>query len=302
MPGPGWRTCAALLSAVWSAPVLAEPPAAAVVDELRLIAAEAGGPRAGPPGDAGGGSPAGGGGAEGLAERFTDPTALLTSYQFLTWYSPGVYGTRSGTTEFLFRPVLPVPKNDLIPFDQIYRVTAPVVASPDGPDGRPLPSGFGDTQLLQLAIFPVGESLRVGVGTGWVVPTATADATGQGKLQLGPAVLGLYDGLPKWQLGLLLQNPISVAGPRGREDVCQLVYQPIVVRHFEDGWYATFFSTIGTADWRSGEWTAPFSVGVGRVFAVARQLVSVSVQPTYYVGPDLAPQWQVQFNLALIYP
>jgi len=287
-------------------------------EPLSLVASLSDGFRQGPvegaaPGEgepqAGTGSPqgpdpgarAGAGGDSDLASDFTNPTKLLTSYQFNTWYHPNFHGARGSSTEFLMRPVVPVPKSSLIPVDEIVRIGFPVESMPHLPGGQDLPDGFMDVQAFDLAIFPISRDLTLAAGAIAILPTATSPVTGQGRWQLGPALAGVYTGIPKWQIGLLLQNPISI-GSSDRPGVTQMFYNLILTRHFEQGWYGSLMGASGTTDWRSGEWTVPVSFAVGRVFPIGKQPVNFSVTPAYYAnGPALTPKFEVESDFALIY-
>jgi hypothetical protein len=246
-------------------------------------------------------SASGSSGGSDLASDFTNPTKLLTSYQFNTWYHPSFYGAQGDGTEFLVRPVLPVPKSSLIPVDQIVRIGIPVESMPDLPDGQKLPNGFMDVQAFDLAIFPISRDLTLAAGAIAILPTATSPVTGQGRWQLGPAFAGVYTAIPRWQIGLLVQNPISL-GSGSSPSVNQMFYNLILTRHFEEGWYTSLFGASGTTDWRTNQWTLPLSFTVGRVFPIGKQPVNFSVTPAYYAnGPQLTPQFEMEFNFALIY-
>ena len=100
---------------------------------------------------------------------------------------------------------------------------------------------------------------------------------------------------------MLLQNPISI-GSDSQPSVNQMFYNPIITRHFEQGWYTSLFPASGTVDWRSGDCTIPLSFAVGRVFPIGKQPVNFSVTPAYYAnGSLLTPKWEIEFNFALIY-
>jgi len=242
-----------------------------------------------------------GGDTDDLAAKFTDPTKLLTSYQFNTWYQPVFWNGRGSGTEFMVRPVVPIPKSSLIPIDQILRVGFPIETKPTSDDGQPSPSGFADVQLFDLFIFPISRDFTLAAGPIAIFPTATSPATGQGRWQLGPAFAGIYTGVPKWQIGLLLQNPYSL-GSNSDASVSQLFYNVILTRHYPNGWYASYFGATGVADLRSGQWMVPVSVCVGRVFNIGKQPVNFSVLPAYYAnGQSLTPKLEIEFNFALIY-
>ncbi len=241
-----------------------------------------------------------GGGSSDLAAKFTSPTALLTSYQFVTQYNPIVEGTRAHSVQFLFRPVLPIPKSDWIPLPQIIRITAPVLSSIEIPGGS-IPGGFGDVQLFDLFVLPLGKKLTVGAGPVAIFPTASSQFTGQGHYQIGPAFVTLYTGIPKWQLGFLVQDLLSI-GDSNQPSVHQMIYQLIMTRHFERGWYMGLCGAPATVNWNTEKAQFPAGVALGRVFTVWKQPVNFSVTPTYYVGAtDFQSRLQVQFNFSMIY-
>src|SRR5262245_43884104 len=141
--------------------------------------------------------------------------------------------TSGQSVQFLFRSVLPIPKNDWIPLPQIIRITAPVLSSIEIPGGS-IPGGFGDVQLFDLFVLPLGKKLTIGAGPVAIFPTASSQFTGQGHYQLGPAFVALYTGIPKWQLGVLVQDLLSI-GDSNQPSVHQMIYQLIMTRHFERG-------------------------------------------------------------------
>jgi hypothetical protein len=257
---------------------------------------------ASPPNEAKPAGEAGGAGnSSDLASKFTNPTALLTSYGFQNLYNPAVVGSKGNTDSFQVRPVLPFEKTDLIPLPQILRVTIPVFSSVTLDNGDTLPGGFGDVQVFDLFVMPVSKTLTVGVGPVAIFPTATATATGQGRYQFGPAAVGLYTGIEKWQLGLLVQDLFSL-GSSDRDSVHQAIYQIIATRHFEEGWYMGFCGQPATVDWLAGHAQFPVGVTLGRVFTIDKQPVNFNITPTYYVGStELQPRFQIQFNFAFIY-
>jgi hypothetical protein len=236
-----------------------------------------------------------------LAAKFTNPVELLTSYQFNTWYQPSFWDGQGSGTEFMIRPVISIPKSNLIPIDQIMRVGFPIEAKPMSDDGQPASSGFADVQLFDLFVFQFTPDLKLAAGPIAIFPSATSPTTGQGRWQLGPALAGIYTGIPKWQIGLLLQNPYSI-GSSSNASVSQLYYDIFLTRHYSDGWYVSYFGATGVADLQSGQWMVPVSVCVGRVFNVGKQPVNFSVLPAYYAnGQSMTPKLEVEFNFALIY-
>jgi hypothetical protein len=243
-----------------------------------------------------------GGGEGDAASKFTNPTALLTSYNWVSIWNPVVKGTNGQGFQFLVRPVVPVPKSEFMPLDSIIRVTGPISSTLDVNDRVTLPGGFGDVQFFDLFILPVDETLTLGVGPVAIFPTATSKTTGQGKYQVGPAGVVIYTGIEKWQFGGLAQQLWSVGSTDHRPSTNQMIYQIIATRHFEEGYYMGFCGQPCVIDWTKDRAQFPAGFAIGRVFPLGKQLVNINVTPTYYLGAsELQPRLQVQFNFALIY-
>jgi hypothetical protein len=117
-----------------------------------------------------------------LAEQATDPSAILTQMGFFYWnqWTEGG-GTDSQSSTFLFQPVLPMTKSNVL------RPALPILQS-SGPGGE---SGIGDLFLLDAFMFQVPHGTW-GVGPVVTLPTATNDALGAGKYQLGLDALYIY--------------------------------------------------------------------------------------------------------------
>ncbi|CAN5435751.1 hypothetical protein BH11PLA2_BH11PLA2_25610 [soil metagenome] len=209
-------------------------------------------------------------------------------------------GTKGNGFTQLIRPVIPIAASELIPVPQILRIVAPIGSALTLDNGQPIPGGYGDTQIFDLFVFNINKNLTVGFGPVAIFPTATAFTTGQGCYQIGPAGVIIYHGIEHWQLGILAQELFSVASPVG--SVHQMIYQILVTRHFEKGWYLGLCNSPATINWLTGDAQFPVAVGIGRVFEVNKQPVNFSVTPTYYAGSVTGqPRFQIQFNFSLIY-
>jgi hypothetical protein len=114
-------------------------------------------------------------------------------------------------------------------------ITRPVVTlfnsapypNPHNPAEIKRTMGFGDTVFMEmLAPTPklVGNWL-LGIGPTFILPTASSDFTGQGKWQVGPAVVVGYLS-KKWILGTFVQNWTSFGGSGNRPGTNQMNLQP----------------------------------------------------------------------------
>ena len=148
-------------------------------------------------------------------------------------------------------------------------------------------------------------SIIWGIGPAAIFPTATDRQLGQGKYSLGPSLVVLT--MPgNWVAGFLAFNVWSVGGQSNRQNVNQFELQYFINYNFPHGWYLTTQPII-LADWMAdthNRWTIPFGLGGGRVFHIGKQAVNVSLQAYDNVKtPEtLGPNWQVQFNITLLFP
>ena len=97
-----------------------------------------------------------------------------------------------------------------------------------------------------------------GAGPAMVIPTATNQILGQGKLSVGPSVVALIQP-KKWTIGALVNNVWSIAGSGGRPVVNQMTLQYFVNYNLNRGYYISV-SPILIANWRASSgnvWTVP---------------------------------------------
>lgn len=164
--------------------------------------------------------------------------------------------------------------------------------------------GLGD--MLPTFFFSPAKPHKViwGVGPAVVIPTATSQVTGQGKLSLGPSVVALVQP-GHWTLGALVNNVWSVAGSGGRPAVNQMTLQYFVNYNLKKGWYLTS-SPIITANWKASSgnvWVVPFGGGVGRIMKLGFQPVNLTAQ--FYGNaayPNHGSPWGMRLQLAFLFP
>jgi hypothetical protein len=139
--------------------------------------------------------------------------------------------------------------------------------------------GFGDmTPTFFFSPAKPGK-LIWGAGPAFVLPTATSNVLGQGKLSIGPSIVALVQ--PRqWTIGALINNVWSVAGPSDRSSVNQISLQYFINYNLKKGWYLSS-SPIVTANWKAAKgnvWTVPMGGGAGRVFRLGLQPVNIVAQ------------------------
>jgi hypothetical protein len=162
-----------------------------------------------------------------------------------------------------------------------------------------------------LAVLPwpgANTGLKFGLGPMFVFPTATSKSAGQGSWQAGPAMGGVYTGIPWLVMGFLLQNPVSFAYTSpNRKPQNTLEFEPVLLLHLWQGWYLRSAEATWMVGWRHhSPTTLPLSLGVGRV------MVRPGLPPlNFYVSGQwmvyrqfapFAPQTTVNFGLTVAFP
>jgi hypothetical protein len=208
------------------------------------------------------------------AEAATDPSAILAQLGFQYWTTiPEGNDTLGGT--FLIQPVLPLTKNN------VFRPALAFVGTP-GPNRE---TGIGDLLLLDVFIFQA-KNASWGIGPVANLPTASEDALGSGKFELGPVAMYMYKGVPKNLFGVLGYNLTSVGGDSDRADVNKFYFQPIWVKHFSWG-YLGWTDQTATIDWENDN-ALSFPVGLrfGKVFAGSKKTLMNLTAGFYYSFND----------------
>lgn len=243
--------------------------------------------------------------SQSLQEQATDPTAILTQLQVQNVLVPKTHDASGYANQFILQPVIPISKNKIFPMTQVIRSTLPLLttADPSGPVDDT--TSLGDLVVLDI-FLPERKDWGIwGVGPIAIFPTATDDRIGQGKWQLGPAFIVFYNKIKHWQLGLFVQNPISIAGDNNRPDVSTLILQPIATRHLNKGWYVGIGDLQTTYEWHSGNYNIPINFRVGKVGKLFEQNVNLFLEPFYtphgFQSGGQA-EWGFKLNMTFLFP
>jgi hypothetical protein len=240
-----------------------------------------------------------------LAQELANPVANLWSLQFQ--FNNFQLTNERWNYNMNFQPVMPVsltPALNLItrPVIQIYN-SVPYETS-TGVEART--TNFGDWTQLELLSPACGTGdWLIGAGPTFIFPTAGSVYTGQGKFQVGPALVVAYM-TKKYILGLFPQQWWSYAGDANRSNTSQMNLQPIINLFFDGGWNVGYSGNI-LADWRqpaNNRWTVPIGVGVGRVVKFGRLPIKIALAGQYMVKqPDpVGQKWNVQILLTPVIP
>lgn len=151
-----------------------------------------------------------------------NPVADLISVPLQNNTNFGV-GSFNRTQDVLnIQPVIPVHLTEN--WNLITRIIQPIVWQPYPNQNSGGQYGLGDMNPSFFLSPAKPGKLIWGAGPAMVIPTATSDFLGQGKLSLGPSVVLLAQP-PHWTLGVLVNNVWSVAGSGGRPPVNQMLLQ-----------------------------------------------------------------------------
>jgi hypothetical protein len=242
--------------------------------------------------------------ADKLAQALANPVANLWSLQFQ--FNNFELTNDRWNYNLNFQPVMPVSlTNDLNlitrPVIQVYN-SAPYTDS-FGNEQRT--TNFGDWTQLELFSPAHSGHWLLGAGPTFIFPTAGSVYTGQGKFQVGPALVVAYM-TPKFILGFFPQQWWSYAGDANRSNTSQMNLQPIINFFFKGGWNVGYSGNI-LADWRApsnNRWTVPIGIGAGKVVKFGRLPVKISLAGQYMVTqPDpVGQKWNVQIQLTPVLP
>jgi hypothetical protein len=227
-------------------------------------------------------------------------------------YTPDNRNADGSSNALIFQVVMPIK----LPWESvplfITRTTLPYINTPDFDGGVGTQEGFGDTAALGFLV-PKLDIKKVSVGFGYslLIPTAGSnDFTGSGKWSAGPAALFLNMQTPTWQWGGLVFGNFSFASNDTGQDtqrsyVSQINIQPILTKHFKEGWYVSLPDLPQTYDYNTNEWTYALGGRVGKVTKFGQQPVELFGQITYNANDntdEVAPEVTYKVNLTFIFP
>ena len=227
--------------------------------------------------------------------RANNPLAPITAINFQNYAIPSIYGVDDApANSLLLRPVIATERF-------IFRGTLPVSTVPTG-DIDPV-SGLGDFNAFLAILLPSAGGWQLGVGPLVSMPTATDEALGTGKWQLGLSAVGVKNITPTFLGGALVTWQASVAGDDDRDDAGLFTAQPLAVLQLGAGYYVRSTGVI-QVNTETGDYNVPFGLGVGKVFRSGRAVLNAFLEPQWTVLHDGVgqPAFQLFAGLNVQFP
>ena len=201
----------------------------------------------------------------------------------------------------------------------IFRfVSAPSASTEFGPSplGEPFVpdwnqrnrTNLSDVSPTSFFVPNLGPNWTIGFGPSLVIP-ADDEPADNGKLSIGPALLGYYHRGP-WTVGARLRNIWSVAGDPECDEVHRFIAHPLIRYQFTKKWYFTS-SPIISSDWTHPDnegWTVPVGGGLGYTFNLAKQPIQFSLEAYYnwvkptVAGEELLGDWTIRTQWQVLFP
>ena len=238
---------------------------------------------------------------EEISKRLENPLSALWSLTFQENFSINsgelIDGEELSNT-FFFQPFLPFPvgREKLL----IIRPVFPLVTIPISDNGSSHKSGFGDMQLITAFGPDKSNGTIWGIGTTFKLPTASDNALGQGKFQVGPTGLLVYLGKP-WTLGIIFQHWTSVAGDSSRPDTNQTDIQYIARRSLPGAWSIGMGPNV-TINWEASSGnkvTFPIGLGITKTIRWGKTPIKLRLEPQYSIikPNDYGSRWNIRLQI-----
>ena len=237
---------------------------------------------------------------EELAKKLQNPVAPLINVPLQNNYNWDVGPEHDGNVYMMrFQPVIPLPFNK--DYAVVSRSILPYI-SQKNIAGRTSQSGIGDLEqsFFFTPMHPSEDGLKWGAGPILYLPTASDTALGAEKWGLGPTGVLLKQSGP-WTAGFLANQVWSVAGNKGRAEICQTYMKPFGAYTFPDG--LTINATVeGNYDWRAVKWSLPLVGGVSKMLTAGGQKLNLGAMLSYDPEMLAGNKLGLRFVLTFLFP
>lgn len=154
--------------------------------------------------------------------------------------------------------------------------------------------GLGDIYGQALYLPYARRSLALAVGSGIVLPTATDDLLGQGKLIIAPTVIPVWYIERRQRFAFVrIQNYFSVAGKSHRSAVNYFVADPTLVHRLSQRWWVTLDNEFRW-DWRTSRGSGIAGLQLGRM---VQRKFGFWIKPEFPWGPGRTGDVNLKFTV-----
>jgi hypothetical protein len=221
--------------------------------------------------------------SEGLQDQVNtanNPLADMMAVSLHNYYFPRLNGIPDESANtFWLRFVTPF-------WRVIPRVSLPIQVAP-APDpiasGETKVTGVGDLNVFAtFVVTPDDLEVMVGVGPIYTAPTASNDALGHGKHEVGVAALAVW-GKGIFLVGGLANYQIGVGGDSSKPRTQFIVAQPFVFFQLGKGYYLRS-APIWYFDIEQPTYNVPFGLGAGKVIPAEKIIFNLFIEPQFAVA------------------
>jgi hypothetical protein len=240
-----------------------------------------------------------------LAKESQNPVTLMMTLplRYEAEFKDGAYNATKQTIE-LDQAVVPFSLTE--DWSLITRTKLLATSQPPKKLGQSWEAGLGNGNTTFFLSPARGEGWYWGVGPVLSYP-ASNSGVGVDEWGAGPSVAFVKKDESPWVFGAIVNNIWSIGGtPRSGSKTNELMLNPSVSYHFDDGWSVTSSPSI-TANWESKpgqKWTVPIGGGISKTSQLGSQPVKFAFD-TYYnaIRPEPShEQWLVEFTVTFLFP
>ena len=216
-----------------------------------------------------------------LAKKLANPIGALISVPFQNNMDLGIGETNGSRNTLNFQPIVPFSLSEK--FSLITRYILPVITQHDIAGEGTQQAGLADALVSGWISNAVVENGFVwGLGSAFLIPTATNDLLGTKKFGIGPTAIALKQA-NGWTYGALINQIWSVAGDENRTDVNQMYLQPFVTYNWKSGTGLTVNTEL-TQNWQASSTTAFINIMAGGLLKFGEQLIQFQIGPRIQVA------------------
>lgn len=225
-----------------------------------------------------------------MVAEANNPLASIKTINLHNYYSPKLVGIDDATSNtFWLRYAQPFKRF-------LVRASLPITSAPT--NNQEHVSGLGDLNAFATYLAIKNSTTTLGVGPIISMPTATNQALGTGKWQLGAAVIIFEIVTPQLNIGGLITWQASIGGDGNRENTSFMALQPFAMFQIKGG---TYLRSTGIMQFNfvNGDYNVPFGLGIGQVIKSGKLVFNIFAEPQFSVLYKGVGQPKLQFFFGL---